>query len=523
MKISRRTLLRASLGAAGVGLLDRFGLFGGRAHALDPNAPSRLLSIYVPGGYTPMNLFCPLDAAMISAELPERASTLGEQVFFTPDMVEDLAPSDGGTDPIRVVRTWDPMRPASRDDGFLPLGYAFREHGLHEQLAMVHGIDHNTVAHAAGHIAAMCGVAGPVYRAPAFQAVVANALSERFPDRPLPCVALDPRSVPNPGGLPSAASPTVISTVERIRAKLSDSPDVSPWWQDLNARTSSEVESYAGAPLGAAEETRLERFVRETARRYEGPNAATNDFLGQIHDSLVNVSRLLARDVVSMLEATPGAEHLPETASYGGENVRGYGNRFGFTFGLANGSDGGGYSTVFDGALRLMKADLSSAVHVRLPVFHHDTHSADGQTNNFLKVRADFDAIGRLLGEMKATPSPTRSDRTLLQDTLVVVFSEFARSWWKRGDDHWQHTSAMFAGGGVGQSRSVGGYTIDGMHSAGGVGVPVAVREEDGALHEHAPRVSDFVSTIYRGMGLDWGEFFIPGGYGEILGVRAES
>ncbi len=118
------------------------------------------------------------------------------------------------------------------------------------------------------------------------------------------------------------------------------------------------------------------------------------------------------------------------------------------------------------------------------------------------------------------TQSPSRSDRTLLEDTMVVVFSEFSLTWWRRGDDHWQHTSALFAGGGIGRSRSVGNFTSDNQFAAGGYGVPVNIQEETGSTSSRVPTAADFVSTIYRGMGMEMDDFFIPGGYGEILGVR---
>jgi hypothetical protein len=523
MKLTRRQILMASAGAAQLGLLGSFGLTGRRAAALDPNGPSRLLSIYVPGGYMPMNLFCPFDDAMIASEIPEMGDQLSESVFFTAGDVEDLAPADGGHAPIRIVRTWDPAMPSSRENGagrrYLPLGYSYKEFALHEQLALVHGVDQNSVAHSAGHIASMCGIAGPTYRAPGFHAVVANALADRFPDRPLPCVALDARSVPAPLDLPARAAPVVAGAVSRVRSQFSDDPAINDWWRGLDDRMSRPAADFAGAPIENLDQTLLESYVAETARAYRGPNETTNTFLKKIHDSLQTVSKVLATDVVNVLESTPGVEHLPEDCTYGGMPVAGY-NRFGFTFGLANGSDGGRYNEPFDFALRLMKADLSSAIHVYLPVFNHDTHSATGHASGFLNLRADFDAIGRLLGEMKQTRSPNRPERSLLEDTLVVVFSEFARTWWKRGDDHWQHTSVMFAGGGVGPNRQIGNYTSD-RPGSGGYGVDVDIREEDGAMTRHPPKASDFVATIYRAMGLDWTDFFIPGGYGEILGVRA--
>ena len=132
--------------------------------------------------------------------------------------------------------------------------------------------------------------------------------------------------------------------------------------------------------------------------------------------------------------------------------------------------------------------------------------------------------IARFLGEMKMT---TVNGKSLLDDTLVVIFSEFSRTWahgsgqdFYYNDDHWPYTSVTFAGGGVAGGRTIGGYDVENF-SLGPRGLPVGVREEGGEQTTRPPRSADIVATVCSIMGLELNDFFIPGGYGEILGVRA--
>lgn len=528
-KLSRRSLLKASFSAAQLALMGRYGLLDRTAFANtigDSNAPSRILTIYMAGGYHPLSLFNPLTPEQILAHVPEPSLVLGEQAFHTADVVENLAPAGGdGYDPIRVVRTWDPANPASREVGpsgykYNPSGYAFKEYNLHEQLVAVHGVDQQTAAHTSGLIASMCGVAGPSYRAPAIQCVVANALASHFPDRPLPCVAIDGRRVPQALNLPTSAAPTIVPSIASLAAQLSDSPASNSWWTGLNDRSQRPAFNFGGGSIGDLPLTGMEAHTTAAARLQAGAsNLATDAWLERLHNGLQGVGSLLARDVVTTLNNTLGVEHLPEQCTYGGQAVTGY-ERFGYRFGLANGGAYGHYNSHFDMALRLMKSDLSSAIHLHMPLHYFDSHSATGHTTNSLWFKGEMDAIGRLLGEMKQTPAPNYPGRTLLEDTLVLVFSEFSRTWPFQGDDHWPITSMFFAGGGVASNRSIGGFDTENL-SGGPRGMPVDLIEENGQAATRKPKSADVAATVMRIMGLGFDDFFIPGGYGEIVGVRA--
>jgi hypothetical protein len=119
---------------------------------------------------------------------------------------------------------------------------------------------------------------------------------------------------------------------------------------------------------------------------------------------------------------------------------------------------------------------------------------------------------------MKNTPS-TESSGSLLDETLVLIVSEFSRTWPRSNScDHWPATSVAFVGGGVTPNRMIGRYRIApgaAVSSAGFVGEDVAF--SDGSRRQ--PRSADVVHTALRIMGIQ--DFFIPGGSSEITGVRA--
>src|SRR5262245_32763158 len=97
MPFDRRTLLKWALGATQVGLLERAGLFGGKAHAQAMSgAPSRLVVMYVPGGFRPQMLFWPGTDAEVPLTIMPRSSYVGEPVFFTAPELVDLGPANGG-------------------------------------------------------------------------------------------------------------------------------------------------------------------------------------------------------------------------------------------------------------------------------------------------------------------------------------------------------------------------------------------------------------------------------------------
>ena len=117
---------------------------------------------------------------------------------------------------------------------------------------------------------------------------------------------------------------------------------------------------------------------------------------------------------------------------------------------------------------------------------------------------------------MKATP--VGNGKSLLDDTLVLVFSEFSRTWPGTACDHWPSTSVMIAGGGTHGNRQLGGFDLE-ASGYSPLGVPSAIVDEGGQMIERPLRTADIIYTSLVALGVE--DFFLPGGPGEIVGVRA--
>lgn len=517
-------MLKWALGAAQVGLLDRFGLLrSGAAWATPPEgAPSRLCVIYLPGGFRPQYHFWPLEDVDVDQCVPPPASYGGEPIFFRKEQLTALGPANGAYKPLRLWQSWDPANPANRASGFSPAMYGYQHFALADQLAVLHGVDQGTADHGSAFVAAMCGVASPDFRAPAMHAVAANFLhAKHAASRPLPFVVVtNERGTPVAQGLPSHAAPVRVPSVEALAPQMSDDPTKNPWWDKLDARTARPETNVKGEALGSTlASTALEHYSLGQPGRLLGRSTAKVDgFLESLHGSLRSVSRVLAADVVSVLEAQKGIDTLiSNRPAY----LANYLNQpFSYTFGLAN-----FHMTTLeprlDMALRLLKSDLTSAVHVSFNL-DFDSHSGLGQAFSCAHGRAHMDLVARFLGELKAAPAPGLPGKTLLDDTLVVVLSEFGRSWaspasgggFNLPDDHHPFTSVLYAGGNVAGNRQVGSYDRRGF------GVATELMEENHQPSRRVPRAADAVTTALRIMGLDFHEFFIPGGYGEVTGLR---
>lgn len=525
MTTSRRRLLQASLGLGQLALLDRFGLVRTARAGTDPGRPSRLLVLYLEGGCRFQTFFVPpgSTAEVASYIPPPIGDYRQEPVFFDASSVFELAPGQGGYAPLRMGRTWNPADPKDRKGfEYTPAGYGWVHYGLAARTTVLHGVDQGSFDHASSFISAMCGAPGAVYRAPAFVSVVANHLHRQYADsRPLPCVALRVNYLPSALDLPTAAAPVAITSFSGLSTHFSTDPEVSPWWKGHDARGPVDLPSFdgAGAPRPVSM-TDLERFAAARVRGLRGRSSEGADaYLRQIHDGYAQASATLARDVVKVLDATKGAEApKPDyAASY---------SPFGVTFGNANGGPDLGDSV--ERILRLLKSDLTSVVFGYLPEAYYDTHNGRlGNLAGTANLRAQMDGIARLLGQMQATPAPGRPGKSLYEDTLVVILSEFGRSWprgkdqsslesWDFPDDHFNYTSVVLTGGNAAPSRQIGGFDL----SPRVVGQPVAIREESGDRTSRPPRSADVVATICDAFGMSMGsDFFIPGGYGVIEGA----
>ena len=197
---------------------------------------------------------------------------------------------------------------------------------------------------------------------------------------------------------------------------------------------------------------------------------------------------------------------------------------FGFSSG---GSNKGGFSGTEDFALalKLLEADVTSAIamSLRVPIAagggYFDTHG--GEDFNWTWQFLVMEMIGRFVAELKQTPASSGGG-TLLDETLIMVVSDFSRTWPLQGiSDHWPVTSVVYIGGeAIAGNRMIGAYNVDGrpVNSDGFEGVPIALKDEKGDPQVRSPRSHDTVYSTYRLFDIDR---FMSDGPGEIIGLRA--
>lgn len=127
---------------------------------------------------------------------------------------------------------------------------------------------------------------------------------------------------------------------------------------------------------------------------------------------------------------------------------------------------------------------------------HHDNiYGAEGQS--LFTQCAQFDpAFGALLDDLEATPGSV-SEKSLLDETLVVVLAEFGRTTGapnnQGGRDHFLRMSHVFGGGGVRGGRAIG--------STDALGADVV---EYGWSPNRDVRPEDVACTIYSALGIDY-------------------
>lgn len=523
--LTRRRLLQAALGATQVGLLAQFG-YGRKAHAATLKA-NKLLTIWIGGGCHFESFFAPFTSAGISKFMVAPAGGLIPH-GYVPGQVEnfDRTPVDlnqpGPKRKIRGPIYWNWAMPSDAmgvvpgsggAQNFRPYGYAWADpaYKIYEKIAVLVGADQNTAAHTSGIVASMCGVAGATFRAPAIQAVVANALAPMFPNRPLANVSLG-GLVTTSLDLPSVAAPVRIGSPASIEPTLSDKWDSS--WLGLRTRTMEpDVKFDGSAGMGTVPVTRVDAALLKATRALKGKSSSGSDaLLEQLYDTYKGTSRTLARDVVSVINATKGFDKLKANPAYP--------INWTSCIGYADACGGSASMGPYDLALQLLKSNLVTSVSMNGSSFNNvqfDTHMMNGPQYGANHLRIAFEQVARMLIEMSLTPGEA-AGKTLLDETIVYVYSDFGRTFPKQGSDHHPATCAILAGGSIIGNQMVGGY--DETMNGSPLGVPVPIVEEGGQKETRMPRSQDVAATVIGAFGLEPGkDFFIPGGYGLFDGV----
>jgi len=139
-------------------------------------------------------------------------------------------------------------------------------------------------------------------------------------------------------------------------------------------------------------------------------------------------------------------------------------------------------------------------VHICQHGWDHHRRIWDKTTpDNHYKLIADFDpAAASLIEDLATTPSKATLGKTLLDETLVVLMSEFGRTTGAlnhmAGRDHHKYVfPALFAGAGVKGGLVNGASDSDGTRCV-----------DTGWKHKEQPRIENVVATIYSALGIDW-------------------
>lgn len=518
MRPSRRDLLLASLGATQLGLLSKYNLLqSSSAYAAPPtDRPTKLLTIYIPGGIHHEFIWgqFPDDKLGLFMPTPDKLPN----VFYDKSMVSNLDGSGNAESdaPIRRLRshiTWNPNDPTDRTTVGEPnnKGYAWAApmYRLFDNVAVILGVDQGTAAHESGIVASMCGIAGANYVVPSIAARIANHYLSAFPDRAVPNVTIlgSPRAPAVT--LPAVVDAATVASIGDLQFALSDRRGN---WDGLRERRMVPNVGFDGTVNGQAELTIVEEAVLKAVRGRKGRvNVATDSALAKLHDTYAGVSKTIARNVVDLLEKTVGVEKLPTDIPW----CPGRG-RFGWQIGYADfyASDST-WANEFDLALRFLKSDLATSVTFKMtPTFGFDSHFSNPYPGHSIHLRGAMESIARLMIEMKLTPSKSRPDRSLLDETLVYVTSDFGRSFpISGGSDHNPIHAAVLANGMIQGNRMVGGIADNGL------GAPMAIIEESGEKSMRPPSARDVAATISAVMGLTTKEAFLPGGYGVADGI----
>ncbi len=141
-------------------------------------------------------------------------------------------------------------------------------------------------------------------------------------------------------------------------------------------------------------------------------------------------------------------------------------------------------------------------IHICQYGWDHHRHIWDkSKDDNHFKLISDFDpAVASLIEDLSSTPSPDEPGKTLLDDTLVVLMSEFGRTPGglnhMAGRDHHQYAfPALFAGAGVKGGSVLGETDSEGRYST-----------DSGWAIKDQPRIENVYATIYSALGIDHGK-----------------
>lgn len=152
-------------------------------------------------------------------------------------------------------------------------------------------------------------------------------------------------------------------------------------------------------------------------------------------------------------------------------------------------------------ARNVLAADAGTHyIHLCHPGWDHHVQIWDrSASSNHYKLCSELDpALSSLMEDLSTTPSKHDPTKTLLDETLVVVMSEFGRTPGAlnnmAGRDHYNPCfPALFAGAGVKAGKILGKTDREGEKTL-----------DTGWQHKVSPRIENVVATMFSALGMDW-------------------
>ena len=153
-------------------------------------------------------------------------------------------------------------------------------------------------------------------------------------------------------------------------------------------------------------------------------------------------------------------------------------------------------------ARNLIQADAGTRyIHITHADWDHHRNIFDhaAKSNHYIRCNEFDRAMANLLRDLAAAPSPHQQGKTLLDDTLVVMATEFGRTPGAlngiQGRHHYNLAYlSLFAGGGVKGGRILGKTDADGAQMV----------ETGWKFKKMQPRTENQYASVYSAIGIDW-------------------
>src|SRR5688500_1158067 len=153
-------------------------------------------------------------------------------------------------------------------------------------------------------------------------------------------------------------------------------------------------------------------------------------------------------------------------------------------------------------ARNLVMADAGTRyIHITHPDWDHHRNIFEhkSKSNHYIRCHEFDRAMANLLRDLAAAPSPRDKSKTLLDDTLVVMATEFGRTPGAlngiAGRHHYNLAYlSLYAGGGVKPGRIIGKTDADGAN----------IIDTGWKYKKMQPRTENLYASIYSAIGIDW-------------------